>query len=120
MRTALFLLILAVVAVGSNPAGAGDAVRPNIVFILIDDLGWMDLACQGNPVVRTPNVDRLAGEGMRFTDAYAAAPVCSPTRAAIMTGLAPARLHITNHLPERASFVPDAPVLLPALVRDHL
>ena len=116
----MFLLILAVVAVGSNPAGAGDAVRPNIVFILIDDLGWMDLACQGNPVVRTPNVDRLAGEGMRFTDAYAAAPVCSPTRAAIMTGLAPARLHITNHLPERASFVPDAPVLLPALVRDHL
>ncbi len=59
---------------------------PNIVFVLIDDLGWMDLACQGNKLVETPNIDRLASQGIRFTDAYAAAPVCSPTRAAILTG----------------------------------
>ena len=58
------------------------AERPNILFIMADDLGWMDLACQGNKLVETPNIDRLARQGMRFTSAYAAAPVCSPTRAA--------------------------------------
>lgn len=76
----------------------------NILYIMIDDLGWMDLACQGATEYHTPNIDRLAKQGMRFTDAYAAAPVCSPTRAAAMTGLAPARLRITNHIPDRWSF----------------
>ncbi|MCH7726636.1 MAG: sulfatase [Planctomycetes bacterium] len=93
---------------------------PNIVFVLIDDLGWMDLACQGNKLVETPNIDRLASQGMRFTDAYAAAPVCSPTRAAILTGQSPARLHITNHIPDQARFVPDNPTLLPAEMLNHL
>lgn len=73
--------------------------RPNIVVIMADDLGWKDLHCYGNELVDTPNLDRLAEHGMRFTDAYAAAPVCSPTRAAMMTGLSPARLHLTNHAP---------------------
>ncbi len=73
--------------------------RPNIVVIMADDLGWMDLHCQGNDLLDTPNLDRLARQGMRFTDAYAAAPVCTPTRAAMMTGQAPARLAITNHAP---------------------
>ena len=71
---------------------------------MIDDLGWMDIACQGAAEYHTPNIDRLAEQGMRFTDAYAAAPVCSPTRAAAMTGLAPARLRITTHIPDRWSF----------------
>jgi arylsulfatase A-like enzyme len=71
---------------------------------MIDDLGWMDIGCQGATEYHTPNIDRLAGQGMRFTDAYAAAPVCSPTRAAAMTGLAPARLRITNHIPDRWDF----------------
>ena len=66
---------------------------------MADDLGWRDLHCYGFEQIDTPNVDRLAEEGMRFTDAYAAAPVCSPTRAAMMTGLSPARLHLTNHAP---------------------
>jgi arylsulfatase A-like enzyme len=69
--------------------------RPNIVFILADDLGWADLGCYGSDLHETPNIDRLARQGMRFTDAYAAAPVCSPTRASIMTGKYPARLHMT-------------------------
>ena len=73
--------------------------RPNIVLIMADDLGWMDLGCQGNTLVDTPNLDRLAAQGMRFTDAYAAAPVCTPTRAAMMTGQSPARMTITNHAP---------------------
>jgi arylsulfatase A-like enzyme len=94
--------------------------RPNILLIMVDDLGWMDLACQGNQLVETPNIDRLANQGMRFTDAYAAAPVCSPTRAAVLTGLAPARLRITNHIPDQKRFIPDNPKLLPAPMLDHL
>ena len=96
------------------------ASPPNIVMIMIDDLGWMDLACQGNKLVETPHIDRFAKQGMRFTDNYAAAPVCSPTRAAIMTGKAPARLRITNHLPDQKRFVPDNAKLLPAQCNDHL
>jgi arylsulfatase A-like enzyme len=75
--------------------------KPNIIFILVDDLGWADLGCYGSTFYETPNLDRLAKEGMRFTDAYAAAPVCSPTRASILTGKYPARLGITDWLPGR-------------------
>jgi arylsulfatase A len=71
------------------------SARPNFVFILADDLGWADVGCYGSDLHETPNIDRLARQGMRFTDAYAAAPVCSPTRASIMTGKYPARLHMT-------------------------
>lgn len=121
---AVLLLTLAVNAAATNAeAGAPPAktsVKPNILFILIDDLGWMDLGCQGNSHLETPNIDRFARQGMRFTDAYAASPVCSPTRSAIMTGQAPARLQITNHLPEQARFTPPNSKLLPALLRDHL
>ena len=68
---------------------------PNIVLLLADDLGWADLACYGSDLHKTPNLDRLAKESVRFTDAYAAAPVCTPTRASILTGKTPARLHMT-------------------------
>ena len=60
--------------------------KPNIVFVLADDLGWAELGCYGNRFNETPHLDKLAREGMRFTQAYAAAPVCSPYRAALMTG----------------------------------
>ena len=73
--------------------------KPNIIVIMADDLGWMDLHCYGNDRLDTPALDQLAGEGMRFTNAYAAAPVCSPTRAAMMTGQAPGRTDLTNHAP---------------------
>ncbi len=72
--------------------------RPNVIMILIDDMGWMDLACQGSTFYETPNIDRLAAEGMRFTDAYAACPVCSPTRASIMSGKYPARIGLTHFI----------------------
>ena len=65
---------------------SADAGMPNIVFMLVDDLGWSDVGCYGSTLHETPHIDRLAGEGMRFTQAYAASPVCSPTRAALMTG----------------------------------
>ena len=71
---------------------------PNIIFILVDDLGDQELACAGNPFNETPHIDALAAGGMTFTQAYAAAPVCSPTRAALLTGLAPARIGITDFL----------------------
>ena len=73
--------------------------KPNFVFILIDDLGWSDLGCYGNPFHETPNIDLLARQGMRFTDAYAACPVCSPTRASILAGQYPARVGITDFIP---------------------
>lgn len=69
--------------------------KPNIVFILVDDIGWSDLACYGNMIHETPNIDVLAKESVRFTNAYAASPVCTPTRASLMTGKFPARLHMT-------------------------
>ena len=83
-------------------------------------MGWMDLGCQGNKNLRTPNIDNLAKGGMRFTDAYAPAPVCSPTRAAIITGQSPARLQITNHLPHQDRFTPKDSKLLPAKMLNHL
>lgn len=74
------------------------AEKPNIVFVLADDLGWAELGCYGNDFNETPHLDRLAGEGMRFTEAYAAAPVCSPYRAALLTGQWPARVGILDYL----------------------
>ena len=81
----------------SAETASGD--KPNIVFILADDLGWSDVNCYGHRFHETPNIDRLAAGGMRFTDAYAACPVCSPTRASIMTGKYPARLGLTDWIP---------------------
>lgn len=77
--------------------------KPNIVFILADDLGYSELGSYGNTFNETPNLDKLAKDGVRFTQAYAAAPVCSPFRAALMTGLYPARVGITDYLRPNAS-----------------
>jgi arylsulfatase A len=94
MRVAAFFLIIL-----SLHCRAQD--RPNILLILADDLGWSDLGCYGSSLKNTPALDRLAAEGVRFTQAYAAQPICSPSRAAIMTGRAPARLHLTDFIPGR-------------------
>jgi len=75
--------------------------RPNIIFILIDDLGWKDVGYHVSRLYETPNIDKLAEEGMRFSAAYAACPVCSPTRSSIMTGKYPARLNQTDWIPGR-------------------
>jgi arylsulfatase A-like enzyme len=80
--------------------------KPNIVFILIDDMGWKDLTCYGSSFYETPNIDRLAREGMLFTDAYAACPVCSPTRGSILTGKYPATLGITDWIDSRGKIHP--------------
>ena len=71
---------------------------PNVVFILADDLGWRDLSCQGSTFYETPNIDRICHEGIQFRNGYAACQVCSPSRAAIMTGKSPARIKITDYI----------------------
>lgn len=120
MVTRLFLVCFVFGVCSSEQAAGDEPARPNVLFVMIDDLGWMDLACQGNKLVETPHVDHLATQGIRFTAAYAAAPVCSPTRAAIMTGKSPARLKITNHIPDRPRFAPKNAKLLSAPMGDHL
>lgn len=75
-----------------------ESKQPNVIFLLADDLGQRDLGCYGSTFYETPNLDRLANEGARFTDAYAACPVCSPTRASLMTGQWPQRVEITDYI----------------------
>ncbi|TKG94959.1 DUF4976 domain-containing protein [Puteibacter caeruleilacunae] len=77
--------------------------RPNIVFILADDMGTGQVGCYGTDYYQTPNIDRIAKDGMRFNNAYAAAAICSPTRASIMTGKYPARLNLTDYIPGKVS-----------------
>jgi arylsulfatase A len=126
-RLAPLILLPTLLLSATDAAGAGaqpveQARRaprpPNIVFILIDDLGWADLGCYGSTFHETTRLDRLASRGMRFTNAYAAAPLCSPTRAAILCGKHPARLNLTTYLPGR----PDSPAqkLLQAKIRQQL
>jgi arylsulfatase A len=107
MIAAMFLLLIGV--------GKAEEVarRPNIVLVMCDDMGWMDLGCQGNTRLRTPRLDALAKQSVRFTSAYAASPVCSPTRGSLITGLAPARLHITQHGQDGPQFWPKVRTLQP-------
>jgi arylsulfatase A-like enzyme len=110
-----FTFLMAFVGCSALPAKEAQwdpPTKPNIVFILLDDVGWMDSTTYGSRYYETPNMDRLAAEGMRFTDAYAAAPICSPTRASILVGQWPARLRMTTpsgHMPTRT----EEPTLQP-------
>ena len=115
-------MILAALALALplQDAPAAAPPPPDVLLILVDDMGWMDLACQGNAALDTPHIDALAAAGVRFTDAYAPAPTCSPTRAAVLTGQAPARLRITNHIPDRPSFARENAPLVSAFTRDRL
>ncbi|GAB3667026.1 sulfatase [Echinicola sediminis] len=94
-----FFLPLLLVGLAFVSCKQEEQKQPNIVFVLVDDLGWADLGCFGSDFYETPNIDALAKEGMRFTDAYAASPVCSPTRASILTGKYPSTLNITDWIP---------------------
>lgn len=93
-------LLLAFLLIGCTPT---ENRKPNVVFILIDDMGWTDTAAFGSPFYETPHLDRLARESMRFTNGYAACPVCSPTRASILTGKYPAKLRQTDWIPGRGN-----------------
>ena len=96
------LLILSIGLLLSSRAVAASNDHPNIIFILADDLGPGDIGCFGGTRASTPNIDRLAAEGTRFEQYYAASPVCSPSRCALITGQFPARWHITSYLAEKA------------------
>jgi len=109
-RSGLPLLgIVAVLLLATGQQAAEGASRPNVVLILADDLGWTDLGCYGSDLYRTPHLDRLAADGARFTQNYSACTVCSPTRAALLTGKYPARVHITDWIPGR---MPENPRLI--------
>lgn len=100
------------------PAEANDN-RPNILFILADDLGWSDLGCYGHEIFETPHLDQLAAEGMRFTQAYAPAPICSASRAGFLTGKTPARLGFEFVTKPEPGFQPvKAPLRAPAFTLD--
>jgi len=86
-----------------------DKPKPNVIFILLDDFGYTDLGCYGSKFYETPNIDRLASQSVKFTDAYAACPVCSPTRASIMTGRYPVNTGITDWIPGRQASNSGAP-----------
>ncbi|MHC4402095.1 MAG: sulfatase [Planctomycetota bacterium] len=125
MRQLVFrgAMLLCIPSASLRPAPADQPSRPhtNVVFFLADDLGWADVGCYGSPLHETPNVDRLAKQGVRFTNAYAPACSCSPSRAGIMTGKYPAHLGMTaiveKHKGDRA---PDDAPLLPATTKPFL
>ena len=94
------LMWIALVSIGICQVQTATA-KPNVVFILVDDMGWMDLSCQGSDYFQTPNIDKLAAQGTRFTNAYAACSVCSPTRASVITGRWPGRLGVTDWIRAR-------------------
>ncbi len=103
----MFLLQLLISFSSLVSLAAQEDRPPNIVFFLVDDLGWTDLGCFGSTFYETPNLDKLAASGMRFTQAYAANPVCSPTRASIMTGKYPSRLNITTYINQGGGNQPE-------------
>lgn len=99
------LIFTGMVPFGQVKAANGNQLKkPNVVFILADDLGWSDVGCYGSRFYETPRIDQLAKEGVRFTNAYAACHVCSPTRGSILTGQYPARTQLTDWLPGRKDF----------------
>ena len=92
----MIVLTLALVVLPQLECSASQkSAAPNVVLIIADDMGWMDCGCYGNQWIETPNIDTVAKQGMRFTDAYAT-PVCAPTRASMQTGKYPARLQMTD------------------------
>ncbi len=97
-----------------TPSKAWAAAPPNVIYISIDDLGWRELGCYGNTFNETPHIDRVASRGLRFTDAYSAAAICSPTRASLMTGQYPARVGITDYL--RSQPAPSQNFLSPDVI----
>ena len=113
------LITFAIVLIsGCVGKGTGESGKLNVVFFLVDDMGWTDVGCYGSSFYETPHIDQFAKEGVRFTNAYAACHVCSPSRASILTGKYPATLHFTDWLPGRRDF--PFQKLLNAEINQHL
>ena len=99
LASALLGAVPAFAASAASPTSVTPAKRPNVVLIVADDMGWNQVGYHGFTWYETPAIDRIARDGLQFRHAYAAAPICSPSRAAMMTGKAPARLHLTDYIP---------------------
>lgn len=112
-------MTLVVIVMGSKDILGQSGKKPNIVFILADDLGWAELGSYGNSYNETPNIDRLARKGMKFTQAYASALVCSPYRAALMTGQHPARVGITDYMRWESDPLPAHHITLPEMLQQN-
>ncbi|MEX1042470.1 MAG: sulfatase-like hydrolase/transferase, partial [Pirellulaceae bacterium] len=120
IRTLLSLvgLLLLLVTAPIRSAAADDR-RPNFLVILCDDLGYGDLGCFGHPQIKTPHLDRLAKQGVRLTDAYSAAPVCSAARAGMLTGRTPSRVGVYDWIPHNHPMhVPASEVTVAGLLKD--
>jgi arylsulfatase A-like enzyme len=125
MRSFSFQKILMLILVSTflSCNSSETSKKPNVVFFLIDDMGWMDIGANGSTFYETPNIDGLASEGVRFTQAYAASPICSPTRASILTGKNPARINLTQWIggpgnPDYERNLPLEEVLFPELLHE--
>ena len=104
INCAFRITLVVIVSIVDPLRTVAQSKAPNVVFILADDLGWRDLGCYGNPFNETPAIDALAADGVRFTQAYASAPICSPTRASILTGRYPATVKITDFIPGHQNY----------------
>jgi arylsulfatase A-like enzyme len=101
-----------------SKSDARAAERPNIILLLADDLGYGDLSCFGSLAVKTPHLDRLAGEGMKFNRFYAGSAVCSPTRASVLTGRYPLRFGITKHFNDVNRWLPESATTVAELLKN--
>jgi len=112
LRRIFTLVIGALLTSSASAASSAAGSRPNIIIIFCDDLGWGDLGCYGHPTIRTPNLDRLAAQGLRFTSFYSTAEVCTPSRAALLTGRYPIRSGMCDD--QRRVLFPNSTGGLPA------
>jgi arylsulfatase A len=114
IRLKIMVMVVTILTIASAGCTGQSYGQPNVLLIVVDDLGWMDTGIYGSTFYETPNIDSLATEGMRFTNAYSACTVCSPSRAALLTGKSPARLQFTGHItavykhryPEHGAIIP--------------
>jgi arylsulfatase A len=116
------LLVLAALTAAARPAPAQRAAPPNILFVMADDLGWRELGCYGQEKIRTPEVDRLAREGIRFTQAYSGAPVCAPARCVLLTGLHSGHAFVRDNRevrPEGQHPIPAATITLAERLKER-
>ena len=112
------LIFLLFVSSGYCQSELASSQSPNVILVFVDDMGYGDLGCYGNPHIETPHLDAMASEGVRFTSFYAAAPVCTPSRAALLTGRYPNR-HINRNIgPESTHGLPLTEKLLPEILKE--
>lgn len=117
--TVKFILVLCGIIITNNifAKDIGNNRRPNIIFIMADDLGYGDLGCYGQQKIRTPNIDKLALEGLRFTQAYAGAPVCAPSRCVLMTGLHNGHSAVRDNIPHYSSYLSNQDVTIAEILK---